>query len=145
MLRQNTKLWVGSLHSEHKARASEKVNDFNNEFSIKSFLVLRIYTPKALVHYLYLPRAQRRIPNMMPLEHHLLVALLMHPIEDHHPKILRLIANHYRLSHSLLLCSDLFCNDKLKLPFVFFKFNPYEQKQFKKKVLPLHTRMSHWK
>ena len=80
---------------------------------------MRIYTPEALVHYLYLPRAQRRRPNMMPLEHHLLAALLTHPIEDHHPKILRLIANHYRLSHSLLLCSDLFCKKKLKLPFVF--------------------------
>ena len=151
MLRQNTKLWVGSLHSEHKASASEKFNDFNNEFSMNSSLVcifyicMSIYTPDALVHYLYLPRAQRRRPNMMPLEHHLLVALLMHPIEDHHPKILRLIANHYRPSHSLLLCSDLFCNENLKLPFVFLKYNPYKQKQFKKKFLPLHTRMSHWK
>ena len=81
---------------------------------------MSIYTPDALVHYLYLPRAQRRRPNMMPLEHHLLVALLMHPIEDHHPKILRLIANHYRLSHSLLLCIDLCCKEKLKLPFVLF-------------------------
>ena len=76
-------------------------------------------TPDALVHYLYLLRAQRRRPNMMPLEHRLLVALLMHPIEDHHPKILRLIANHYRLNHSLLLCSDLFCKEKFKLPFAF--------------------------
>ena len=81
---------------------------------------MRIYAPDALVHYLYLPQAQRRRPNMMPLEHHLLAALLMHPIEDHHPKILRLIANHCRLSHSLLLCNDLFCKEKLKLPFVFF-------------------------